>query len=82
MADLAVILSNNLKNNDECLRTAAPAIRMRGIIKLAFKFPTVNMMISLYKCFVLPLLEYCTKVCLQCPHYVNKDIEVLEKSST
>ena len=76
MVDLGVIISNDLKPSAQCLRTAARANRMLGIIKLAFKFPTVHMMTILYKCFVLPLLEYCTVA--WCPYYV-KDIEVLEK---
>ena len=76
MVDLGVLITNSLKPSAQCLRAAARAQKMLSIIKLAFKFLDVRTMTILYKCFVLPLLDYCTVV--RCPFYV-KDIEMLEK---
>ena len=76
ISDLGVIITNNLKPSDQCLKACASAHRMLAVIKLAFKFLDIGSLTHLYKTYVRPLLEYCSVV--WCPFYA-KDIDSLEK---
>lgn len=74
--DLGVVLKNNLKVSSQCAQAYGKASRMLGVIYRTIKYKTKDVMLSLYKSLVRPLLEYCTAA--WSPHYV-KDRELLER---
>lgn len=74
--DLGIIITDDLKPTVHCLSAIAKAQKMLSVIKLAFKFLDIRAMTTLYKSFVLPLLDYCSIA--WCPFYI-KDIEALER---
>ena len=74
--DLGVVLKSDLKVSSQCAQAYGKANRMLGVINRTIKYKTKEVMLSLYKSLVRPLLEYCTAA--WSPHYV-KDKVLLEK---
>ena len=76
LIDLGIVITDDLKPSEQCLRAASRANRLVSTIKLAFKHLDMHSWTLIYKAFVRPVLEYCCTV--WSPYYI-KDIELLEK---
>lgn len=73
--DLGVIVSNDLKVSNQCVKAVKTANRVLGMIKRTFVNRSKSVILPLYKSLVRPHLEYCTQAWR--PH-LKKDIDMLE----
>jgi hypothetical protein len=73
--DLGVIVQNDLKVSQQCVKAAKTANRVSGMISRTFKFKSKGVILQLYKSLVRPHLEYCIQAWR--PH-LQKDIKMLE----
>jgi len=76
---MSVITTDNLKSFSNCQAVYSKANRMLGMIKRTIVYKSPDILLTLYKTLVRPLLEYCTPA--WSPHY-NKDKVLLDKDST
>ena len=60
--DLGVIISNNLKFKDHCLSIVAKAYKMTNILFRCFQTANKQALLTAYKAYVVPILEYCSPV--------------------
>jgi ribonucleases P/MRP protein subunit RPP40 len=74
--DLGVIITSDLKASSQCRNTYKKASRILGMINRTIRFKDRDILLSLYKSLVRPLLEYSTPA--WSPHYI-KDKELLER---
>jgi hypothetical protein len=74
--DLGVFTRSDLKSSTQCLKSAAKARRIVGMIRRNFRRLDKEDFLLLYKTYVRPHLEYCVQS--WSPHMV-KDTEVLER---
>jgi len=73
--DLGVIVSEDLKWENQCIAVVKKANEILGMIKRNFADRSEETVIALYKNLVRPHLEYCTKMWRP---YLIKDIKLLE----
>jgi len=73
--DLGVIVSDDLKWEQQCSQTVAKANKVLGLIKRNFIDRSKEAIIPLFKSLVRPHLEYCCQIWN--PHYI-KDIKLVE----
>lgn len=73
--DLGIIISNDLKWNDQINSTVNKANRILGLIKRSVGTSNTAVFIKLYKTLVRPILEYATPVWSP---YLVKDVKALE----
>ena len=74
--DLGVIISKNLKPNNQITKVVKTANKLVGFIGRTFSFKSEKVILTLYNSLVRPHLEYCVQ--FWSPYY-RKDIEKLEK---
>ena len=74
--DLGVLVSYDLKVEQQCDKAAKKAMRVLGMIKRSFKKLDEESLRTLYCTYVRPHLEYCIQAWLP---YLKKDINKLEK---
>jgi hypothetical protein len=74
--DLGVYITVDLKPSTQCIKAAAKARRIVGMVKRNFKRLDKKDFILIYKTYIRPHLEYCVQA--WSPHLI-KDIEVLER---
>lgn len=74
--DLGVIVQNDLKCGQQCIKAIKQANKVLGMIKRSFNFLNRNMLLQLYKSLVRPHLEFCIQAWN--PH-LRKDVDLLEK---
>jgi len=74
--DLGVIVDSDLKASKQCVKAAATANRILGMISRTISNKSIEIIRPLYKSLVRPHLEYCVQAWR--PHY-QKDIELLER---
>jgi len=74
--DLGVIVDRNLKVSKQCVKAAATASSVLGMISRTITNRSKDILVNLYKSLVRPHLEYCIQAWR--PHY-QKDIDLLEK---
>ena len=75
-SDLGVTVSHDLQAALQCSNAAFKAHRVLNCLKLSFKHLDKDVVLTLYKTMVRPLLDYCGPA--WCP-YLKKDVAVLEK---
>ena len=73
--DIGVIVQDNGKVNEQCKKVALTCNRIIGQISRSFTNRTPDLMIKIYKCYILPHVEYDLSV--WSPH-LQKDIKTLE----
>ena len=73
--DLGVIVTDDLKWEQQCSQTVAKANKVLGLIKRNFTDISKETIIPLYKSLDRPQLEYCCPIWN--PHYI-KDIKLVE----
>jgi len=71
-----VIVDKSLKSSRQCVRAAAAANAVLGMIRRTFLCKDKELIWQLYKSLVRPRLEYCIQVWRP---YLKKDINVLER---
>jgi len=59
-SDFGVMISNNLKASDQCVKSYAKASRVLGMIGRNIRYKSPDVMLRLYKSMVSPHVEYCT----------------------
>jgi len=74
--DLGIIVTDNLKPSQQCIKAASKARSVLVWIKRKFGVLTVEEFKILYKTYVRPHLEYCIQAWSP---YLQKDIRCLEK---
>ena len=74
--DLGIIISEDLKANENITHHVKKANKMLGLIKRTFTFLDKDSFLMLYKTYIRPHLEYCQQACYP---YLRKDIDILEK---
>ena len=74
--DLGVNVVTDIKVSKQCVKAAATANRVLGMISRTISSRSKNILVNLYKSLVRPHLEYCIQAWR--PHY-QKDIDVLER---
>jgi hypothetical protein len=74
--DLGVMFTDDLKSSKQCAQAYTKANRVLGMTNRTITYKSTDILLSLYKTLVRPLLEYCTPV--WSPHY-KKDKILLEK---
>ena len=73
--DLGVITTSDLKSSSQCLKSAATARKVIGMMRRTFRNLDVSDFRLIYKTYIRPHLEFCIQA--WSPHFV-KDIQVLE----
>ena len=73
--DLGVLVQDDLKVSQQCIKAVKTANRILGMIHRTFKYKCKEIVIKLYKSLVRPHLEYCIQAWR--PH-LQKDINLLE----
>jgi len=73
--DLGVITTSDLKSSSQCLKSAATARKVIGMVRRTFRNLDVSDFRLIYKTYIRPHLEFCIQA--WSPHFV-KDIQVLE----
>lgn len=74
--DLGVHLTEDLKPSTQCVRSAAKARSVMGMVKRNFRRLDTQDFLLIYKTYIGPRMEYCVQA--WSPH-LKKDIECLEK---
>ena len=74
--DLGVHLTDDLKPSTQCVRSAAKARSVMGMVKRNFRRLDQQDFLLIYKTYIRPRMEYCVQA--WSPH-LKKDIECLEK---
>ena len=74
--DLGVVGDEKLRFSRNIAAAAACANRKLGLLKHIFKYWTEESLVTLFKVFVRPHLEYCIQACTPT---LRRDIETLEK---
>ncbi len=74
--DLGVMISDDLKPNNQCSKSVKNANKLVGFIGRTFEQKSEKVILTLYKSLVRPLLEYCVQ--FWSPYY-RKDIDKLER---
>ena len=74
--DLGVIVSEDMKAEENVAHHVKKATKMLGIIKRTFSYLNEDNFLLLYKTYVRPHLEYCQQACHP---YLLKDTDSLEK---
>jgi len=74
--DLGVFVSADLKPSTQCIKAAAKARRIVGMVRRNFRRLDSKDFLLIYKTYIRPHLEYCVQA--WSPHLI-KDIEVLER---
>jgi hypothetical protein len=75
--DIGVVVSNNLKTGENCVKAAKIAMTVLGQIKRSFKYRDKKVFPALYTRYVRPHLEFSSAAWSP---YLQKDIDVLKKS--
>ena len=73
--DLGVIIQNDLKCTQQCIKVVNTANRVLGMIRRSFMCKDREIILQLYKSLVRPHLEYCVQAWR--PH-LQKDIDLIE----
>ena len=73
--DLWVIITDNLKPTSQCVKAAAKARSVLGVIRRHFKRLDPQDFLIIYKSYIRPHLEYCIQAWSP---YLQKDIYCLE----
>jgi len=74
--DLGIIIQDNLKVSEQCLKATNTANRILGMINRTFSHKSRLLVDTLYKSLVRPHLDYCAQAWRP---FLKKDIELLEK---
>jgi ribonuclease P/MRP protein subunit RPP40 len=74
--DLGIMISDNLKVNNQCVKAAKKGNQILGLISRTMTCRNKDVILKLYKTLVRPHLEYCIQAWR--PHLL-KDINILEK---
>lgn len=74
--DLGVVFMDNLKPSTQCVKSAAKAQSVLGLIKRTFKNIDKEDFMTLYNTYIRPHMEYCIQVWSP---WLVKDIDCLEK---
>ena len=74
--DLGVVVDDKLRFSRHIAAVAACANRKLGLLKHTNKYWTEESLVTLFKVFVRPHLEYCIQACTPT---LRRDIETLEK---
>jgi len=74
--DLGVFFTRDLKSSTQCVRSAAKARRIVGMVRRNFRRLDKEDFLLIYKTYIRPHLEYCVQA--WSPHLV-KDMECLER---
>ena len=74
--DLGVVVDEKLRFSRHIAAAAACTNRKLGLLKHTFKYWTEESLVTLFKVFVRPHLEYCIQACTPT---LKRDIETLEK---
>ena len=74
--DLGVQLTADLKSSTQCLRSAAKARSVMGMVKRNFRRLDKDDFLLIYKTYIRPRMEYCIQAWSP---YLKKDIECLER---
>ena len=74
--DLGVIITDNLKVENQCSDAYNKANKMLGFISRNFEFKSKEIVLPLYKSLVRPHLEYCAQFWNP---YCRKDIDKIER---
>jgi len=74
--DLGVIISTDLKPNNQCTEVVKIANKLVDFIGRSFDLKSEKVLLTLYNSLVRPQLEYCVQ--FWSPYY-KKDIEKLDK---
>ena len=77
--DLGVIIRSDLKASSQCTQAYLKANRMLGVMNRTIQYKTREIMLSLYKTLVRPLLEFSTAA--WSPHYVTDICFMVERPS-
>jgi ribonuclease P/MRP protein subunit RPP40 len=59
--DLGVLITDDLKVSNQCVKVVKTANQVLGMIKRTFTFKTTDNLLQLYKSLVRPHLEYCMR---------------------
>jgi len=73
--DLGVIITDNLKPSSQCVKAAAMALSVLGVVRRHFKRLDPRDFLIIYKSYIIPHLEYCIQAWSP---YQQKDICCLE----
>ena len=73
--DVGVMVSSNLKPDEQIHRCVAKANSMVGMIRRTFTYIDSDIFLKTYKVFVRPILEYCQEVWSP---FLQKDIDEIE----
>ena len=73
--DLAVIMTDNLKPTSQCVKAAAKARLVLGVVRRHFKRLDPQDFLIIYKSYIGPHLEYCIQAWSP---YLQKDVYCLE----
>ena len=76
LKDLGVMISSNLKPEEQISRCVEKANSMVGMIRRTFTYVDSDIFLKTYKVFVRPILEYCQEVWSP---FLQKDIDDIEK---
>ena len=60
--DLGVMVQNNLKNHEQCKKVAAKCNQLIGQVRRSFICKESELMLKIYKIYILPHLEYACSV--------------------
>ena len=74
--DLGIIVTENLKVSEQCVKVTKTANKVLGIIKWSYEDTSMANLLPLYKALVRPHIEYCVQAWR--PYY-QKDVDKLEK---
>ena len=74
--DLGVFVEDDLKPSTQCIRSAAKARRIIGMVRRTFRKLDMKDFLILYKTYIRPHIEFCIQAWSP---FLNKDIEVLER---
>ena len=80
--DLGILIDNKLTFHKQCSSAVAKANKLLGIIRRSFEYINVDMMLSLYKSLIRPVIEYGNII--WGPHYVidQQAIEKIQRRAT
>ena len=73
--DVGVLMQDDGKFGDHCSKVAKKCNMIMGQIKRSFSYKTPEIMLNIYKTYILPHLTYCSVIWRP---YLKKDIAILE----